>query len=352
LSVDREATLAWEERWARPVGLATLAAVALLIASVIAIASIGSGGEAESLRSVHAHGSSVTLSGALQAAAFALLIAPLVFLFKAAAARAPQMRRQFLGLVIAAPVFLCVASLINVAAAKDAASTFVAGKATTSLSVKEATRECESDRKEDASSFKDEYGPGTTSGHSAQVINGSAKDGVESLELARCAKAKREDDTAKNAIRDASARSIAEAFHIGGGLGIAFALVYSCLYAMRVGLLSRFWGSLGIALGVAAALGLFQFTLLWFIYFGLLACGWVPRGRPPAWAAGEAVPWPTPGETAAQQLEGAEAAPEPEGIPEPDIPQLPEEGEAEAPPHSPEGSDERPRKRKRRDPEG
>ncbi len=76
---------------------------------------------------------------------------------------------------------------------------------------------------------------------------------------------------------------------------------------MRTGLLTRFWGSLGIALGVAALLLLIQFTLLWFLYFGLLVLGWVPGGRPPAWAAGEAIPWPTPGEKAA-----AEISPKPE----------------------------------------
>jgi len=65
---------------------------------------------------------------------------------------------------------------------------------------------------------------------------------------------------------------------------------------MRVGLLSKFWGSLGIALGVASVIGLFQIALLWFAYFGLLVAGWVPGGRPPAWAAGEAVPWSSPGE--------------------------------------------------------
>jgi hypothetical protein len=325
---SKEATLAWEERWARPVGLATLASVGLLIASVVVIASIGGGGEAESLRSVHENSSTVTLSGILQAAAFALLIAPLVYLFRAASARAPSMRRQFIGLVIAAPIFLCVASLLNVASANDAASDFVAGRSTTSLSVKEATRECRSDRKDDATAFKDEYG---SSGEAAPLV--------------RCAETKRADDRAKNAISDASARPIAEALRIGGGLGLAFSLAYGCLFAMRVGLLSRFWGSLGIALGVAAALGLFQFSLLWFIYFGLLALGWLPGGRPPAWAAGEAVPWPTPGETAAQKLEKAE------GIPEPGVPEPAEEADGESP-ELPEGTGERPRKRKQRDPEG
>jgi hypothetical protein len=58
-----------------------------------------------------------------------------------------------------------------------------------------------------------------------------------------------------------------------------------------------------MALGIAALLLLIQFTLLWFLYFALLAAGWLPRGRPPAWAAGEAIPWPTPGEKAADELE-------------------------------------------------
>jgi hypothetical protein len=42
---------------------------------------------------------------------------------------------------------------------------------------------------------------------------------------------------------------------------------------------------------------------VFFVYFGLLALGLVPGGRPPAWEAGEAVPWPTPGEKAAAELE-------------------------------------------------
>ena len=75
---------------------------------------------------------------------------------------------------------------------------------------------------------------------------------------------------------------------------------------MRTGLLTRFWGSLGMALGVAALLLLVQFTMIWFIYFGLLLLGRLPGGRPPAWAAGEAIPWPTPGEKAAASLEGSE----------------------------------------------
>ena len=77
-------------------------------------------------------------------------------------------------------------------------------------------------------------------------------------------------------------------------------MVYTCLYAMRVGLLPRFWGSLGMALGAVSFL-FFQFALLWFVYLGILLLGRVPGGKPPAWEAGEAIPWPTPGDKAAAE---------------------------------------------------
>jgi hypothetical protein len=88
---------------------------------------------------------------------------------------------------------------------------------------------------------------------------------------------------------------------------------------MRVGLLSRFWGSLGMALGVAALLLLVQFCLIFFIYFGLLLIGKLPGGRPPAWAAGEAVPWPSAGERMAKELEPKDGGPAPDADgPDPD----------------------------------
>ncbi|MFL5901366.1 MAG: hypothetical protein ACJ75S_09235 [Solirubrobacterales bacterium] len=280
---DRHQALAWEERWSLPAAVATLAAVGLLVASFLVVSSFGGGGEAASLREIQDHGSSVTLASLLQGLGFLLLAAPLLYLFQAALARSDRMRAQFRALVVVAPLALAVGSVLNGVAAKEAASDFTTGKSHTTLSVREAGKECRSERKEDAAGFRKEFSDGAAA-------------------VSHCATEKREDDEATNAIGDASLRKIAEGFQFGGSLALAFALVYSCLNALRIGLLTRFWGSLGIALGVAAGLGLFQFTLLWFVYFGLLVAGWVPGGRPPAWAAGEAIPWPTPGEKAAAEL--------------------------------------------------
>jgi hypothetical protein len=111
----------------------------------------------------------------------------------------------------------------------------------------------------------------------------------------------RADEAASDTISEAPLRPLAAGFGLGGQIGFVVAMVYTALYAMRTGLLTRFWGSAGIALGAVSFI-FFQFTLLWFIYLGALLMGWVPGGKPPAWGSGEAEPWPTPAEKAAAEL--------------------------------------------------
>jgi hypothetical protein len=270
-----------ERRRARPTAIATMAAVALVVASAIVLGSVSGDDEAELLRSVHRHESAVVASSLLQALGFLLLLPGLLYLFTAALARSDQMRRQLIGVVIAAPLFLAGYAVANGFASRDAASDFVAGKADPQITRQEAARECRSERKDKgADSFRRDFGGG-----SAASAFGD------------CVKSKLADDAAQAAVDNASLQPLAVGLGIGGRIGLAAGLVYTCLYGMRTGLLTRFWGSLGMALGVISFLVL-QFTLVWFIYLGLLIAGWVPGGRPPAWAAGEAIPWPSPGEDA------------------------------------------------------
>jgi len=284
--------LEWERRWSVRAGLATLAAVALLIAGAFVSGPIHGEDKAEILRSAHEHGSALIASGALQALGFALLVVPLVFLFRAVRARSDRVRAQLIGLVIAAPLFFAIATLTNGPATKNAATQFVDGEAKSTLTAPEAAKECRSDLKDEgAKAFGEEFEP--AKGETA---------------LAACEQDKVENNEAENAISEQGLTSVAEGFSLGGRLGLAATLLYTCLWAMRVGLLTRFWGSLGMALGAAALLGLVLFLVIWFIYFAVLLLGRLPGGRPPAWAAGEAIPWPTPGEKAAAELEPEEPA--------------------------------------------
>jgi hypothetical protein len=83
---------------------------------------------------------------------------------------------------------------------------------------------------------------------------------------------------------------------IAGTLALAFWFVFGSLNAMRVGLLSRFMGVLGVIIGPAFLLGLAPpVVALWLIAVGVLFLGRWPRGLPPAWETGQAVPWPTMG---------------------------------------------------------
>jgi hypothetical protein len=283
--MSRAEALEREDRWALPVALATLLAVVLIVGSRFVSGASGDGG-AELLRSIDEHSGTVMLSGLMQAVAFALLAIPLLYLFRAARARSEQMRSQLIGLVIAAPLFLALAAGFTAAAQQEAADEFVAGEAKPTLSRSEVRDECRS------------------------------QDDAE----ADCVKTELEDDAASNARTEAGLAPLATGFGIAGALGFVVALFYTCLWAMRTGLLSRFWGSLGMALGIATLIGLIFFLLIWLVYFALLVVGKVPGGKPPAWERGEAVPWPTPGERAAAELEPDEDLAEGDAEPGGDAP--------------------------------
>jgi hypothetical protein len=272
---SKQEILAWEARWAMPAALATLAAVGFVIAAILVVnQGTGSGdGDAALLRDVQQHRSDRLLSSILQAIGVGLLAAPLYFLFRAAQWRNPNMSGQMVGIVVIAPLFLAALAIFSSLTTLHAASDFV-----------------------------------------AMGISGTGD---------------RANDAAQDALNDAPLRPFALGFGIAGPLGFVIAMFYTAMQAMRAGLLTRFWGSLGMALGAVSFI-FFQFALLWFVYLGILLIGRVPGGKPPAWAAAEAIPWPTPGEKAA-----AEIAP----------PQAPEELE---PSDSGEPSEPR-RKRKQRD---
>jgi hypothetical protein len=125
------------------------------------------------------------------------------------------------------------------------------------------------------------------------------------------------------------AQTYAEANHLTGSSGLlilqlvgqaaalllAVGVVLVSLNAMRVGLLTRFMGYLGIFAGV---LVLFQITQIpivqgyWLAALGYLISGRWPTGVPPAWTSGRAEPWPSSAEARARKLAGAgRAAPAP-----------------------------------------
>ena len=252
---ERRLQLDWEARWALPTALAAFAAIGFVIVAIVVVSQVvgGTGGDSELLRHVDQHRSAELISSILQAIGISLLAAPLYYLFRSAKARSERMRGQLVGVVIAAPLFLAVLAILSGVSTLQAASDFVSNEVPRLMA----------------------KGVALNSDHANEI--------------------------AKETISEAPLRSLAAGFGLGGQLGFLVAMVYTCLYAMRVGLLPRFWGSLGMALGAVSFI-FFQFAMLWFVYLGLLLTGRIPGGKPPAWESGEAIPWPSPGEKAAADL--------------------------------------------------
>jgi len=89
-----------------------------------------------------------------------------------------------------------------------------------------------------------------------------------------------------------------------GGLALGFAFVLICLNAMRVGLLTRFLGVLGVIVGILFVLPLTGLPIVqtfWLLALGpLIALRW-PSGQPAAWLSGKAEPWPSQQEVREQR---------------------------------------------------
>jgi hypothetical protein len=95
-----------------------------------------------------------------------------------------------------------------------------------------------------------------------------------------------------------------------GSLLLAVAFVLVALNAMRVGLLTKFLGYLGmiaagaslLLIGSAPAL---LIEVFWLLAVGYLLAGRWPNGDPAAWKTGQAEPWPTAAEVREQRQQGA-----------------------------------------------
>jgi hypothetical protein len=108
------------------------------------------------------------------------------------------------------------------------------------------------------------------------------------------------DDLARGPVRTLGISLIA-----AGTVGLAFWFVTGSLNAMRVGLLTRFMGMLGIVIGPALLIlpPALVVMSLWTIALGALFFGFWPGGLPPAWERGEAVPWQSVREQAIEPVE-------------------------------------------------
>jgi len=266
------------------------------------------------LRSIDGHSGTIVVESVVRAAAFVLLVGPLLYLFRAARARNARVQPVMVGFVFIGPVLLAAAGIVQAVGATQAASDFVKLPPEQTRSFSQFRSEVAQDPKgidkvtiyTQQNSLEVQQTDGTF--YTVQHYPDKAEAGVpsdldkaqvdhdsDSEGLAGDARAIHETD-------DSGTLKAAQGLVLPGLLGLIVAMAYTSLQALRVGLLTRFVGSLGVGLGVAAIfippLVLLP-AVLWagFLgYLGLVFIDRAPGGRPPAWAAGEAIPWPRPGE--------------------------------------------------------
>lgn len=262
-----------EKRFNRLAGIAAIIGVLALLLSMVLPSNLTGIENVELLERFDALNGDIVVQAVFQAIAYLLFAPPLLALFRSVLARSEAVRPGLRSIVVAAPLFLAVASVLIWFAYDAASTTFNAA----SFDLAPA-----------------QPAPDGVAGEFWSAVDEGLDDHREQL--------------ADDAFADEVTAQIALGARLAGGLGLAFVIVYMSLHAMRVGLLTRFFGTLGMALGIGTVLFGPPMLLIFMLILGLLLARWWPGTLPPAWDAGAAVPWPTPGKPGDAEPTEAELA--------------------------------------------
>jgi hypothetical protein len=360
---SKQELLAFQARWMRPAGIAAIVG-ALLFAVSLPLQSAGTGdNDAERLSKFHDHSTQLIFAqGVLPAIAF-LLFTPLLYvLFKSAIGRTERIRRGMIVFAFIGPVLFALSSLFLAAGLND-----VSGKFVDQLPAKEQQAR-ERAAAAQAAAAKGGLGQQPTPAAKGQTTTttpsgtGTAGSTTTSPKPQAAPATPRTPEQAASVARDNLANDLIDnsgllqtgsLVRLIGFVSLLFAMIYIPLWAMRTGLLTRFWATLGMALAVSLLLVPFGIVglVLWFAVIGLMLGGWWPRPLPPAWDAGEAIPWPRPGEDIGPPVEERASSDTVEGSGrELSEQRLPQNGGPEKAPEQPSGETpgQRRKKRKRR----
>ena len=246
VSPEQKQVVEFEQRQSRIILVTTvLGVLAALAGQVMQTATLDTNADDDAERLLdRIDGFGTILTGSIIGALGYLLLAGTVFfLFTAAARRSASVRQTLKPLIIIGPVLLAASGVISVIAYDDVAGQFAAGMPT----------------------------------------EGDA--GV---------------DRATDLISNSSLFQYALFGSLAGVMAFSFSIIYSGLWGMRTGLLTRFWGTLGMAFGAAFLLSAFLGPIgifgimLWLVHVAMVSRGKWAGGPLPAWEQGEAVPWPDP----------------------------------------------------------
>jgi hypothetical protein len=317
--VGRERIIERERRWAVPAAVVALAPIVFYIVSIVVVQRAGLAGgssEAEQIVSLNDHSSAVVVSAIVRAIGFFLLPIPILYLFLATRARNPRVQAAMVGFVFIGPILFGAQGVVQAIGAGQAASDFVElrdqgfeqthdlkyfqdqvknhSDRIEKVTIYEAADSLEVEEKEGNFYAVDTY----PSDRQADIEANLGSNGIDT-ETDSDTGTGPPDALATHTTDNNGILQVSQGLLFPAVLGLVVMMIYLPLQALRAGLLTRFLGSLGMALGASMILILpiaVLAMLAWTGFLGLLFVGKVPGGRPPAWDAGEAVPWQRPGE--------------------------------------------------------
>lgn len=233
--------LEWESRWAKPVAATAFLSVGFTVAASLYVSSSidttpAADNTRDLLRTVDEQSSVFTTGAVLSGIGGLLLAVVLWYLYKATKARRPELQTAALVLAIVGPILLAVAGVLVQLNLVDRAGEFV------------------------------------------------------DLQARMQTETRADDLVADRPV-------LIQSLGLSGALALAFATIMIAQNAMRVGLLTKFLGILGIVVGALYVLGMIfplgtdVIRLFWLIAVGLVILGWWPGGRGPTWETGVAEEW-------------------------------------------------------------
>ena len=305
---SKEELLAYQDRWLRKAGIAALAG-AFIVAASIVLQRVGlslpdSNSDADQLAFAHAHDARLIYTAVLQAIGFCLLAGPLLFLFRSAAGRAQRVRGNFAALIALGPIAFGIGLAVSALGTSQSADDFVKQEP----AVVQQARQHAVEVQAPAATKKAKGQTTSTTTRSTTTTTTTTATGSTTTPSAAAASKPQTPDQAASGAREGLADHLNKhtSLLIAGGvistigvLGLVFGMIYTNLWSMRVGLVTRFWGAIGMAFGLFLVIPLFPpipGLVLWFAVTGLMFTGVWLRPLPPAWAAGEAIPWQRPGD--------------------------------------------------------
>ncbi|HEY6637125.1 MAG TPA: hypothetical protein VIZ61_05515 [Solirubrobacterales bacterium] len=286
---SKQELLDFQARWMRPAGISAIVGALIFAASLPIQPSGGGDNDAERLTNFNDNSTELIVGQGILIGLAVLLFIPLLYvLIRSAQGRSERVKRWAVALAFVGPVFFSISGVIVAIGLSD-----VAGKFVDQAPAKEQQAREQAVAAQAAPAKGGSEKPAATTTQSTTTPSTTTTPRTPEQ-----AASKAGDDLASDLIDDSGSLQAGSLVRFFGLITLVFAMIYIPLWCMRTGLLTRFWAMLGIALGVALLLipvGIFG-LVLWFAVIGLMLAGVWTRPLPPAWAAGEAIPWVSPSE--------------------------------------------------------